>query len=304
MRINFIGCGKLGKTLAKLLHANKLAELNGIVNSSLASAVAAVKFIGAGTAYNSIDELPPADLHFITTSDDTIAAACNKLVPENILKAGNIVIHCSGSLSSEILAAAKNIGCHTASIHPIKSFASPEESVNSFFGTYCAIEGDEDAIAVVQALFEKMGAVVICVNKENKNLYHTAAVLANNYLVTLHYQAVQCYKESGIDEATAKKITSMLMSNSLNNLNNLTHQNTLTGPIQRGDTQTVKNHLEALKSNRFIRQIYSWLGLGTLQLTKHSDDKKEEFVKLFEVASSSAVTPTASTKMFVHHKLG
>ena len=280
-QINFIGCGKVGKTFGKLLHTNKLAQINGVVNTSIETALAAVDFIGEGAAFPSIQELPPADIYFITTTDDAIEITANHLAQENILKAGNIVLHCSGSHSSEILQAAKKRGCHALSIHPNKSFASPEESVNSFSGTYCAIEGDEPALSAISTLFEKMGATLIPINKENKSLYHTASVFANNYLVTLHYQAVQSYTDSGVDEVTAKKMVNMLMTETLKNIDNLSREKALTGPIQRGDTQTVKNHLFALKSKALVKRIYSCLGLATLSLTKHSTQKKQEFEKLF-----------------------
>jgi predicted short-subunit dehydrogenase-like oxidoreductase (DUF2520 family) len=186
-----------------------------------------------------------------------------------------------------VLSSAVKAGYPVASIHPIKSFADPALSVQSFKNTFCAIEGDKEAITLLEKLFSNIGGNLINISKENKPLYHAAGVIANNYLVTLHYHAVQCYKSGGIEEEVAKKIVSMLMNNALSNLNQLDHhQQALTGPLQRGDLQTVRNHLIALEDQPLVRDIYSHLGLATLPLTRHSPEVTAQLEKELLLASS------------------
>jgi len=281
--MNFIGCGRLGKALAALFHKNNAAIIGGVVNSSYNSALAATQFIGAGIAYEHINDLPPADIYFITTSDDAIQPICAELVKENTLNPDTIIVHCSGSLTSDILSQAKQRNCSIASIHPIKSFAHPEESIKTFPGTYCAMEGDSIALPRLKTLFEKIDAHVFTINKEKKSLYHAAGVLANNYLVTLHYQAVQAYTLAGIDDETANTLVTMLMTDAMNNLKQLTHPAALTGPLQRGDSQTISQHLQALKNHSEIRDIYAALGRTTLTLTEHAENKKQELAALLTV---------------------
>jgi predicted short-subunit dehydrogenase-like oxidoreductase (DUF2520 family) len=280
--INFIGCGRVGKVIATLLSKHQLAHIGGIVTSSLATSLASVEFIGEGSAYTAIKELPPADIYFITTPDDIIESISNQLVNENILKREAIVVHCSGSLSSAVLVKAKSVACYIASLHPLKSFADPGMSVNNFAGTYCAIEGDVEATSLLTALFEKIGALVFDVKKENKGLYHAAGVIANNYLVTLHYHAVLCYQAAGVNENVAKKIVSMLMNDALKNVDELNYETALTGPIQRGDIHTIMNHLAALNNKPLIRDIYNQLGVGTLPLTTHTPEKKHALESIFK----------------------
>ncbi len=275
-RINFIGCGKLGKTIAKLLTLNNLVTIAGVLNSSLKSTTDATRFIGQGLPCETIQQLPPADIYFITVGDDSIERICNQLVTEGIFKSGAIVVHCSGFLSSDVLSKAKSAGCFIASIHPIKSFANPEQSIKDFAGTYCGLEGDENIKSLLANLFTSIGGIVFELDKKKKVLYHAAAVIASNYLVTLHHQAFECYKAAGVDAITSKKIVSMLMSNTLNNINNSDHEKALTGPIQRGDTLTVKGHITHLHNHSLTKSIYSTLGLATLPLTTHSDQKKSE----------------------------
>lgn len=271
--VNIIGGGKVGKSLAALLHKHYAAHINGVINSSYQHALTAVQFIQAGAAYANINELPPADIYFITTPDDAIQATCDKLASSNKLTEKSIVIHCSGSLTSDILNSAKLKNCYTASIHPVRSFANPEECVNNFSGTICTLEGDSEIIPQLQHMFKKIGATLIPIHKTAKNIYHVGCVLANNYLVTLHYTAVQCYLAAGIDEQTANNLASTLMQQGLDNLQNLPHQQALTGPIQRGDVRVVEKHLDVLADYPVIRDIYVALGRGAVMIRDISQEK-------------------------------
>jgi len=291
--INCIGCGRLGKTILRLIVDNQVAKINEVVNQSLQSAEAAIKFVGQGKAVSTLDALSPADIYFITTRDDTVQHICEELARNNLLKPHSIVIHFSGSLTSDVLLSARNVGCFIASIHPVKSFANSEVAVNHFSGTYMAIEGDTEAMPVVNELIQGIGGVAFSIKKESKRQYHAGMVIANNYLTTLHYQAVKSLKESGVEESIAKKLVSMLMGDSLNNVNKFDHKTALTGPIQRGDAVTVKGHMEALRHDPISKAIYTALGKGTLSLTTHElsiknklervlsgveEDKKEDTV--------------------------
>ena len=114
--VNFIGCGKLGKAIALLLETNEVANVVGILNSSLQSAQAAAKEVGVDCAFDNFKALPQADIYFITTKDDLIEQTTAKLLSEASLKEGAIVLHCSGSLSSDVLKKAKEIRPETVRI--------------------------------------------------------------------------------------------------------------------------------------------------------------------------------------------
>ncbi len=283
ININIIGCGKVGKTLGSLLIREKLVNICGIVNSNIENARKVVEYFGEGKAYSSILELPAANLYFILTRDDLIECIANKLAANPFLSPRSIIVHCSGSLSSDVLNILKRKDCFVASIHPIKSFADPEQSIATFAGTFCAMEGDKEILEFLSNFFQKIGSRTFFIDKEYKKIYHLAGVLCSNFLITLHAHALELYKQSGIAEETAKELISNLMYNSLINLENLSHKDALTGPIQRGDVKTVNDHVVALNDFSFnleTKNIYLSLGLGTLFLTNHAEDKKNEFRKI------------------------
>jgi predicted short-subunit dehydrogenase-like oxidoreductase (DUF2520 family) len=272
--INIIGCGRLGQALAFLLQ--EYAHINCVLNQSLNSSLAAVKFIGTGIGISKYSQLTNADIYLIATGDDKIETACQKLAATNILKPGNVVFHCSGSLSSDVLSSAHTAGAKIASIHPNISFADPALSITEFAGTLCAAEGETDAVAILTKLFSTIGATVFTINKTAKTTYHLAGCIASNYLVTLSYIANKCYQQAGVPEKIAKQIVNSLMGSTLNNLTKLSHKAALTGPIARGDIKTIANHISVLEKE--IKEIYALLGKQTLALVGH--DKQEQLLHL------------------------
>lgn len=271
---NFIGAGKVGKTLARLLHEHRLITVRGVCNKSYLSACQAVEFIGAGFAVENIAQLPSVDLTFLTVSDVAIESVCDRLARQQ-LKSGSVVLHCSGLLSSDVLSAVRAQGCFALSIHPLKSFAAPALSVRDFGGTYCAIEGDAAGIAVVKPLFEALGAVIIPIEGQQKALYHAAAVFASNYVVTLAQQALNCFERAGINTDVSLKLMTHMMQSSLTNLQSLSPKSALTGPLRRGDVTTIQHHLQALE-NLPERVLYTAFGRATLNMIDTLDDTERQ----------------------------
>ncbi|MFI4963377.1 MAG: Rossmann-like and DUF2520 domain-containing protein, partial [Legionellales bacterium] len=241
--VNIIGAGNLGKTIGHLLVKNQLVSIAGLCNTSKKSVDASIKFIGDGRYFPSINLLPAADITCITTPDYLIEEACIALSKNPLLKQGSIVFHCSGSLTSDILKPVLDKGCYVASVHPMRSFAQPELSVEHYQGTYCAIEGETQAKTILSRLFEAIGSTTYEINKEKKSVYHAAGVFASNYLVTLAQQSLECLKEAGVEQETAMHLIINLMQGSVSNLEKTASPAaSLTGPIQRGDVSTVKKH--------------------------------------------------------------
>lgn len=280
-KINFIGCGRVGKTLGYLFNHSGLGVIQDICNLHWASSCAAVEFVGQGRACSSLRDLSSADIYIIATPDDTIETICNTLAEQNILSAETVVLHCSGSLTSAVLQAAQERGCFTLSLHPVKSFADPESSIKSFAGTHCAFEGDEGAYPMLTSLIEGIGGKVFRIPQTHKDLYHVAGVLAANYLVTLSYQANACYQKAGVPADIAKDLVQQLMFDTCNNLQTLSHAAALTGPIARGDKQTIIRHLAVLQAQPELAALYGVLGQNTLPLTNHDADLRAELLKLF-----------------------
>jgi predicted short-subunit dehydrogenase-like oxidoreductase (DUF2520 family) len=280
--VNIIGAGHLGKTLGHLFVTHQLVTIGAVCNRSETSSIKAIKFIGQGRYCPTIAELPPADITVITTPDDLIAVTCEELSKNPFIKKGSIVLHCSGSLTSDALISVKEQGCYVASVHPMRSFAKPELSIQHYGGTYCALEGDKEALPPIRSLFHSIGSITYELDKTKKSSYHAAGVFASNYLVTLAQQALSCMKEAGVEHKLAMKVITHIMRDTVSNLEKTDlPEQSLTGPIKRGDVSTIRNHIESL-SDREQKQLYSILGKATLHLTEHNTLKKDEIRSALE----------------------
>jgi predicted short-subunit dehydrogenase-like oxidoreductase (DUF2520 family) len=280
--VNIIGAGCLGKTIGYLLVKNQLVQIGAIHNTSRESALNAIQFIGDGEYCPSIATLPAADITLIATPDDLISSTCAMLGKSKYLKQGSIVLHCSGSLTTDALIAAKEKGCYLASIHPMRSFANPKLSISQYPGTYCAMEGDAEARVTIRCLFDAIGSITYEIEKEKKSLYHAAGVFAANYLVTLAQQAFLCLQEVGIEKKMAMNVIANLMSSTVTNLEKTqSPQESLTGPIKRGDSSTIHQHLRSL-ANLEQKKLYSALGIATLSITAHNEEIKEQLTQALQ----------------------
>lgn len=293
LTVSCIGAGRLGTTLCRLLVEQQSAiriSIGQVLNNSLESSLKAVDFIGDGSAVKDSARLEPADIWLISAPDDAIQEVTEVLAQSGILMPGNIVFHCSGSLSSKVIRLPDN-QCYRASVHPTHSFANPEKSISRFPGSSCAVEGDEQAVAVLNALFSAIGGVCFPLKSDKKGLYHAATVMACNNLVALLAISKQMLAEADIDPAQQEQILNPLIRQTIDNyLNNPDPADSLTGPISRGDQSTVATHLDALSSEPQWRTAYSVLGEVAVGLARQqgfaSDDDLKKISDLLASATN------------------
>lgn len=269
--LNILGAGRLGQTLAHLWHNAQVLTIQALANRTLASAQRAQAFISTGQLFTleQIEAMPSADLWLIACPDDQIKMYCDLLARTQELN-HSTVFHCSGALTAqEVLASAKAQGASIASIHPIKSFAQPALATQTFQGTYCGVEGDKPALELLIPLFEGMGAHCFTIKADAKTLYHAASVIACNYLVALQELALQTYAQAGVERTQALAILQPIVTTTVQTMFQLDTSKALTGPIARGDTQTVAKQLTALNAwNPDYAGLYQSLGQIALQLTR------------------------------------
>ncbi len=245
--LNIVGCGHLGQTLARLWARAGVFEIRQVLNRSVESADKAVRFIGAGQAVGTQDALVPADFTLIATPDEAISRLCSALAQDGLFGAGQVVFHCSGALPASVLAPASRLGASVACVHPIRSFADPEQATMHFAGTWCGTDGDAQALSLLEPAFHAIGARTVAIDPARKNIYHGAAVFASNYVVAVLELALQAYEKAGVPRAIALQLIEPLVRGTVNNV--IAHDTTgaLSGPIARGDTATVLRQYRALR---------------------------------------------------------
>ena len=244
--LNIVGAGHVGRVLGRLFTQHGAFAVQDVLTRSAASAEEAVAFIGAGRALAQAADLRPAQVWMLAVGDDQIAPVCAALAGSGLL-AGATVFHCSGAKASNELQAARDAGARVASVHPVRSFADPAAVAAAFDGTWCGVEGDAEALALLTPACEAIGARLTHIDAAAKTVYHAASVFASNYLVTVLDAALRAYAAAGVPPEVARELARPLASETLNNVFKLGAPGALSGPIARGDFATVARQHAALQ---------------------------------------------------------
>lgn len=207
------------------------------------------------------------DWIFITTPDDQIMKISGHLAKLPVSWEDKCVIHCSGNLSSEVLGSLKEAGAKTVSMHPVQTFNKGDDR-NRLKEIYISLEGDEDLMKSLIPVIQNMGAHPFVLTADGKQSLHIAAVFASNYLVALMSSVDQILKNNNIENGL--HILKPLVEQTLDNVFEKGVAEALTGPISRGDSETVKAHLDGLSNNRNLRALYKSLGRVALEIAKKS----------------------------------
>jgi len=267
MKIAFIGAGKVGTAFGMYLKNNGF-DVQGYLSRRVESSKRAAEFTNS-KYFTDIKELSQFDILFITTNDDEISKVSKRLVEESVLKPNQILIHMSGASSSELLEDAKKCGCFTFSLHPLQAFADIEKAVRDLSNTVFSIEGDAEKISVIEDILKKLGNKYFKINKDQKSIYHAVACVVSNYLVTLMEYGLNLFTTIGIDKDEGYKALLPLIEGTINNIYKLGTEEALTGPIARGDAQTIRSHIKSI--NNICPEnleLYKEMGLKTIELAQ------------------------------------
>lgn len=245
--LNIIGCGRVGRTLARLWQTNGTFTVHDVLTRSIASARDAIAFMGAGRAVERLDDMRPAEVWMLAVPDREIASTATALAQRMHTPAPALAFHCSGALGSDALGALKTVGWQTASAHCLLSFASPATALTQFAGTPCALEGKAEATHALAPVFTQIGARCFALAAEDKLLYHAGAVFATNFLPVLQSVAEQLWRDSGMPADMVAPLQASLLKNSVANLLALGPVGALTGPAARGDLALVQQQAEAVR---------------------------------------------------------
>ncbi len=263
-----IGPGKVGTALG-VLAARAGYRVAAVGGRHIESTAVAARRIGNDVrACEAAEAAGSAELVLLTVTDDVVEQVCIELAGRRAFREGAIVAHCSGSLGSDVLASARDLcRCSVASMHPLQTFPAVEAVIADLPGTYCFCEGDKDAVPVVEELAGRIGLRPVRIPAGAKTLYHAASVLACNYLVALLDAAIAAAEQAGIDRSTAWATFQPLVAATVKNVGERGPVQALTGPIVRGDVETVRRHLQELdRVDGELANIYRVLGRRALDL--------------------------------------
>lgn len=266
--ISIIGPGKVGIAIG-VLAARVGYPVVAVGGRDKERAVKAARRIGKHVRACTISEAAQcANLIFITVTDGAIEQVCCEIANQGAFNQRSIVAHCSGTLSSDVLSSARNAcQCSVASMHPLQTFPTIDSAVKRLEDTYCFYEGDEDSLPVIENLAIRIGLKPTQISISSKVLYHTAAVFACNYLIALMDAAMELTQLVQIDRSIAWSAFEPLVVSTIKNIAETGTSGALTGPIARGDIETIAGHIEKLELvEPSLASVYRTMGCYTVDI--------------------------------------
>lgn len=264
--VGIVGVGRVGAAWGRLLSKAGLELL--LHDADRAKAEALASLLPRAQAVDVGLLARDATTVFVTTGDDQIRDAAQSLAER--APRFRLAIHMSGARSVDELDPLRGIGISVGSMHPMQSFRGGEDDWRLFLGCGFAIEGEGPVRAKLVDVVEALGGKSVELRAGSKPLYHAACVAASNFLVVLWHLVERLALECAFTPQQTRTFLAPLAMRTLENLAQVGPLLALTGPYARGDADTVRRHVEALKAGTgtFERALYFALAEGCVAVAR------------------------------------
>ncbi|HEY4677380.1 MAG TPA: DUF2520 domain-containing protein [Candidatus Angelobacter sp.] len=253
--ITLIGAGNLAQALGPALKAAGYRVEFVAARQTASSRRRAAMLAGALEARTQSlsDAGPTSDILWICHTDDALGETA-KLLAHKPRWSGKVVFHSSGALSSDVLSPLKRKGAYTASLHPMMTFvpgATPRMEEVPF-----AVEGDSRAVAVARRIVRDLGAESFAIKKAAKPLYHALGSFSSPLIVAALVTAERVGRSAGLTASQTRRVMAPILRQTLKNYAERGAAAAFSGPIKRGDINTVLRHLKELKRVPGASEVY------------------------------------------------
>jgi predicted short-subunit dehydrogenase-like oxidoreductase (DUF2520 family) len=260
LAVGVIGAGKAGTALGAALAraGHTVVAASAVSDASVARARTA--FPGAVIAEPG-QVLRRADLVLLTVPDDVLPGLVAGLAATEAPVEGRLLAHASGRHGLAVLEPVARRGGLPLALHPVMTFTGRSDDVDRLNGTCFGVTAPEVLRPAAEALVIEMGGEPVFISEEHRDLYHAALAGAANHLVTLVAQAEDLLRAAGV--ADPARLLGPLLAASLDNALLLGDAG-LTGPVARGDADTVAAHVAALGAAASPAAVAAYLAMARL----------------------------------------
>jgi predicted short-subunit dehydrogenase-like oxidoreductase (DUF2520 family) len=263
-QIAIVGPGRLGSALAISLkragyEISEIVSRNNAGSKQRARSLA--RRVGARVSPGDNARLG-ADIVWFCVPDREIASASRQLA-SIVGWEGKTAFHSSGALASDELNALRRHGAAVASLHPMMTFVNG--SIAPLQGVPFAIEGDKAAVLVARRVVKNLGGEAFAIRKQQKAAYHARGSFASPLLVALLVTGEQLARKAGLSAVEARKKMLPIVKQTIANYEALGPAGAFSGPIVRGDAETVGKHGRALAKTPEARAVYLALARAALR---------------------------------------
>ncbi|MBS2939703.1 DUF2520 domain-containing protein [Nocardioides sp. J2M5] len=266
-RVGVIGAGRVGAVLARGLR-DAGHDVVAAAGESDASRGRVEALLPGVEVLKPTEVARASDLLLLTVPDDMLANVVRVLSDSGAIRAGQVVVHTSGRHGLAVLAPARALGARTIAMHPAMTFTGTAVDLPRLAGCVFGVTADEDDRELTERLVADLGGRPMWVPEDRRTLYHAGLAHGANHLVTLVTEAMEILSAAGADDpaATLRPLLTAALDNALGH-----GDAALTGPIVRGDVETVRAHVADLLANA-PQTLPSYLALAHATLGRAATD--------------------------------
>lgn len=271
MKIGFVGAGKVGFTLGKYFQSKGISVV-GYFSKNITSAKNASNFTNTSYFENINDLVQRIDALFLTVPDNNIRDVYSSLSKQAIK--GKLICHCSGVMSAkEAFDDAENYDIEICSVHPLFAISDKYKSYCEIADGFFSVEGSENGVKKVSALLKQCGNDFQVIDKSMKHKYHLSATIGSNLVVGLLDFCISTLESCGFTREKARKALTPIVTNNVANVMKNDVVSSLTGPVERCDTNTIEKHLNCLSGEE--KEIYTLLSKRILGISKVKNENRD-----------------------------
>ncbi len=259
-----VGAGNLASTLAVSLHAAGYVIDQIIARGRAASLQRAKRLareVGASAVVATRARIR-ADVVWFCVPDGEIANAAEVLSGAADWHS-KVALHSSGALAGEEIVALWRRGAVVASVHPLMTFVPGSRP--SLVGVPFAIEGDQKAVRAARAIVLALQGQPFAIQKRHKAAYHAWGMFISPLLTALLAASERVAVAAGIPRTMVMERMLPILTQTLANYAAFGAAESFSGPIARGDLETIRKHLAVLRAVPDAREIYIALAQAALR---------------------------------------
>lgn len=243
LRIAVIGCGRVGAALGAAFRAagHEITATSAVSEASLRRAA---DLLPGVPVLEPAQVARSAEVVLLTVPDDELADLARSLGAQGAWDGGRLVIHTSGAHGCGVLSPVVEAGGDAVALHPVMTFTGTDRDLPRLVGIPMAVTASLGASLIAEALVLDLGAEPLPLSEQQRPMYHAALTHGANHLVTLVAQSQQLLRQAGIDSPgpVLDGLLGAALANALER-----GDRALTGPVARGDVETVRTHLRVLE---------------------------------------------------------
>jgi predicted short-subunit dehydrogenase-like oxidoreductase (DUF2520 family) len=266
-RVGVIGAGRVGAVLAAALRSAG-HEVVAAAGESDASRGRIEALLPGVEAAKPTDVARASELLLLTVPDDMLSNVVTMLSASGAIRAGQVVVHTSGRHGLAVLEPAREVGARTIALHPAMTFTGSAVDLPRLAGCVFGVTSAEADRELTEALVADLGGRPMWVPEDRRTLYHAGLAHGANHLVTLVTEAMEILSAAGAEDpaATLRPLLTAALDNALQH-----GDAALTGPIVRGDVETVRAHVTDLVANA-PQALPSYLAMARATLDRAVTD--------------------------------